>query len=344
MPCVRLASCLMEQWQKLLSSEGCFVRRLGLIAVLLAATFSFSLTFAQGQVNGLPKFIQVGTAGMGGAYYPIGIAIANILTKNLPTQATAVVTGGAVANIGLIQNGTVNIALTQSAVAYKARKGMAPFKQKNDKICGLFGNLTQGVFQIAVRPGSGIKTLQDLKGKRVSLGPAGGLGVELAGYVFQAAGFSVKDVKATYISYNESASSMADGNLDAMVIQTALPNPALAQLEATGKKFTMLSLPQDVITKVTSDRPYYEPMTIPASVYHSAEPIHTLYGANMVVVSCSMSTDAVYAITKALFQHIGQIQGSHPAAKHFSLAEAPKIPIPLHPGAAKYFREVGVLK
>ena len=312
------------------------------VFVSLLAFVSLSLTPAFAQAD-MPRFLEVGTAGVGGAYYPIGIAIADILTKNLDTQATAQVTGGAVANIGLIQNDEVDIALTQSATAYKARQAMDPFQTVNDKVCGLFGNLTQGVFQIAVRPRANITSLQDLKGKRVSLGPAGGLGVELAGYVFEAAGFSVDDVRATYISYDESATAMADGNLDAIVIQTALPNPALAQLQATNKPFDMLSLPQDVIQKVTGDRPYYSPITIPAETYGTDQGIDTLYGANMVVVDCSLPEDVVYAITKALFENIDAMRASHPAAKELSLEAAPNVPIDLHPGAARYFREAGVL-
>lgn len=317
------------------------MKRRSLLAPLLAlAALTLSPAFAQ---SDMPRFLEVGTAGVGGAYYPIGIAIADILTKNLDTQATAQVTGGAVANIGLVQNDEVDIALTQSATAYKARQAQAPFDTVNDKICGLFGNLTQGVFQIAVRPGANIQALQDLEGKRVSLGPAGGLGVELAGYVFEAAGFSVDDVRATYISYDESATAMADGNLDAIVIQTALPNPALAQLQATNKPFDMLSLPQDVIQKVTGERPYYSPITIAPEMYGTDQGIDTLYGANMVVVDCSLPDDVVYAVTKALFENVDAIRASHPAAKELSLEAAPNVPIDLHPGAARYFREAGVL-
>jgi TRAP transporter TAXI family solute receptor len=311
-----------------------------LLTLLIAGVAS--LASAQANVT-MPRFLEIGTAGVGGAYYPIGIAMAEILTNNLNTRATAQVTGGAVENIQLIQDDAVDIALTQSATAFKGLNGGEPFQGPNDKICGLFGSLTQGVFQIAARPGSGIQTLADLRGKRVSLGPAGGLGVELAGYVFEAAGFGISDVRATYISYEESVSAMADGNLDAVVIQTALPNPALRQLEATGKGYIMIGLPQDVIEAVVSEHPYYDTLDIPASMYRTDEDIPTLYGANMVVVDCTLSDEVVYQVTRALFENVDAIRNSHPAAKDVDPRLSARTPIPLHPGAERYFREAGFL-
>jgi TRAP transporter TAXI family solute receptor len=306
--------------------------------ILLGA---FGSVFAQTK---LPRFIEIGTAGTGGAYYPIGIAMAEILTQKLKIQATAQVTGGAVENIRLIQEGSVKIALTTTANAYRGLKGLPPFTKPSPKVAGLFSNLTQGVYQIAVRENAGIKTLQDLKGKRVSLGPQGGLGVELSNYVFTAAGFSIADVKATFLSYEESATMMDDGNLDAVVIQTALPNPALRQLQSTGKKFNVISLPANVIQKVSSDHPYFEAFTIPASMYNTAADVQTLNGTNMAIIDKDLSEDVVYQIVKALMEDMDKIRASQPAAKGFNLEKAAIMPIPLHPGAERYYRERNVIK
>jgi uncharacterized protein len=313
--------------------------RLSLIS-LIAGTAS--LAAAQGTAV-MPRFLEIATAGVGGAYYPIGIGMAEILSANLSTQVTAQVTGGAVENIQLIQDDSVDIALTQSATAFKGLNGLDPFQEPNDKVCALFGALTQGVFQIAAREGAGIEMLGDLRGKRVSLGPAGGLGVELAGYVFEAAGFGISDVRATYISYDESVSALSDGNIDAVVIQTALPNPALRQLEATGRGFRMIPLPHDVIDAVLSEHPYYDPIDIPASMYGSASDIPTLFGANMVIVDCMLSDDVVYEVTRTLFENVDALRASHPSAKDVTVELAARTPIPLHPGAERYFREVGAL-
>lgn len=291
----------------------------------------------------IPRFIEIGTAGTGGAYYPIGIAMAEILTSKLNTQSTAQVTGGAVENIRLIQDGSVKVALTTTASAYRGLNGIAPFNAPSPRVSGLFSNLTQGVYQIAVREGAGINTVQDLRGKRVSLGPQGGLGVELSDYVFRAAGFRIEDVRATFLSYEESVTMMADGNLDAVIIQTALPNPALRQLEAAGQRVRMISVPDDVIATVTRDHPYFAPFTIPASVYSLDNDIRTLNGTNMAIVDRDLPEEVVYQITKALMESIAQIQASQPAARNFTLQVASQMPIPLHPGAERYYREQGVL-
>lgn len=291
----------------------------------------------------LPRFLEIATAGTGGAYYPIGVAMADILTRELDTQATAQVTGGAVVNVQLMQEGAAAIALTQSASAFNGLAGNAPFDAPKDRVRALLGSLTRGVFQIAVREGSGIETLADLPGKRVGLGPAGGSGIELASYVFAAAGFTIDDVRASFTAYDEAATALGDGNLDALVVQTAIPNPALAQLEATGKSFFLLPIPDDVRAAVNADHPYFARMDVPVGAYGGSEPIPTLYGANMVIVDRDLSEDAVYLITKTLFDNVDAIRASHPAAGGVTLEDAVTVPIPLHPGAERYYREAGVL-
>ncbi len=323
-------------------------RRVFLLVLLL--TFIASLAFSTGQSesaegeSSLPRFIEIGTAGTGGAYYPIGIAMAEILTDKLGIQATAQVTGGAVDNIRLIQEESVKLAITSTASAYKGLVGQPPFSEKHDKVRGLFSNLTLGVFQVAVMADSDIIDFPDLKGKRISLGPQGGLGVEISQYAFNAAGFSFDDVKATFLSYAESATTMADGNLDAIIIQSAIPSPALRQLIETGKEFRMLSVPDDVIAEVHQNYPYYSSYTLSSSVYGTPTDIKTLKSTNMVVVDIDMPDEVVYKILEALFSDIEKIKSSHPAAKVFAAEMASEMPIPLHPGAERYYKEHNLLE
>lgn len=311
--------------------------------VLITTLFvSFAAAEAPTDVT-FPRFIEIGTASVGGVYYPPGIAMAEILTSNFKTQATAQVTGGALENIQLIQDGNVKLAITTTANAFRGRNGLAPFTQEHPRVMALMSGLSQGVYHIAARPGSGIKTLTDLVGKRVSLGPAGGLGVELSSYVFEAAGFAIKDVRATYLSYDESASMMADGNLDAVIFQTALPNPALTQLEATGHSFEIVPLPEDVISQVVADHPYFSRFEVPADMYDMPANAPTLNGTNMVIVDSELSEDVVYLITKAFIDNIDSIRASHPAIGAFNADSASVVPIPLHPGAVRYYRDAGLL-
>ena len=314
-----------------------------ILSLLIVCLISLSSTALSQEVNELPRFVEVATAGTGGAYYPIGVAMAEILTKNLDTQATAQVTGGAVENVQLLQDGSVTIALTQSASAYKGLAGEAPYDAPKDRVSGLIGNLTQGVFQIVAREGSDIETLADLEGKRVGLGPAGGTGIELSTFIFNAAGFGLDDVRGNYTSYDEAVTALGDGNLDAVIIQTALPNPALRQLEAAGKTFRLIPVPDDVMQQVNEEHPYYDITEIPADVYGTDAPIPTMAGSNVVIIDRNLSEEAVYQIVKTLFENIDVIRNSHPAAQGLSLEAAPDLPVPLHPGAERYYREMGVL-
>ena len=319
------------------------MKSMSYIAIALAATLAAGAVSAQAKPANMPRFIEVGTAGTGGAYYPIGIAMAEIITAKLGTQATAQVTGGAVENIRLIQDGSVKIALTSTSSAYRGLKGLAPFNKPSPKVSGLFSNLTQGVYQIAVREGSGIASLAELRGKRVSLGPQGGLAVEMSDYVFRAAGFKIDDVRATFLSYEESATMMDDGNLDAVVIQAALPSPALRQLQSAGKRFQLIALPDAVIAKVSAEHPYFTPFSIPKSVYGSPADVKTLNSTNMAIVDRDLSEEIVYQIIKALMADIEKIRASQPSARSFSPESAAQMPIPLHPGAERYYREMNLL-
>lgn len=317
---------------------------LGCALALVTLFASIGTVSSQAKTVAIPRFIEIGTAATGGAYYPIGIAMAEILTSALKTQATAQVTGGAVENIRLIQEGSVKIALTSTSSAYRGLKGLPPFQKASPRVTGLFSNLTQGVYQIAVRENSGIKTLQDLRGKRVSLGPQGGLAVEMSDYIFKAGGFSIADVKATFLSYEESATMMDDGNLDAVVIQAALPSPALRQLQSSGKRFGMISLPENVIEKVSADHPYFASFTIPKSMYGTSADAVTLNSTNMAIVDRDLPEDVVYQILKALMADIEKIKASQPSAKIFSLQNAAQMPVPLHPGAERFYREHKLIK
>lgn len=125
---------------------------------------------------------------------------------------------------------------------------------------------------------------------------------------------------------------MDDGNLDAIVVQSAVPSPALRQPQSTGKHFRLIPLPAAVIAKVSTDHPYFSPFTIPAAMYGTSSDIKTLNSTNMVIVDSDMSEEVVYQILNALMADIEKIRASHPSARSFSLDTAASMPVPLHPG------------
>ncbi len=308
---------------------------LGLALTALVGSFAAAQSF--------PRFLEIGTAGTGGAYYPIGVAMAELLSRELPMQVTAQVTGGAVENVQLLDEGALAIALTQSASAFNGLNGNAPYDGPKARTRALFGSLTRGVFQIVVRADSDIQELSDLAGKRVGLGPAGGTGIELANYVFDAAGFGIAGMRGSYTAYDEALTALGDGNLDAVVVQTALPNPAIRQLESSGRAVRLIGIPADIAAAVNAEHPYFGLMDVPAAMYGMDVDTPTLYGANMVIVDADLDEEVVYQIVKTLFENVDVIRNSHPAAAGVSVETSVDVPIPLHPGAERYFREVGAL-
>lgn len=314
-------------------------RSLCFLAILLTFTSSVALAASD------PKFLTIGTASSGGAYYPIGIAMADIITNKLGIQTTAQITGGAIENNSLIQNKGVDIAISQGVMSYNAVNGLPPYKNKLTDVTGMFNSLTKGVFQLVVNKKSSIKTMKDLKGKKIALGPAGGGAITTFLEVFTSYGFTEKDFQPVYISYEQAADSLVDGNLDAILVQAAIPSPAITQQTAAKKPLRFIAIEDDMLAKLMKKYSYYSKITIPKEMYNTDAPVSTFYIANMVVVNKTLSADLVYRITKAFFENIATIRKSHPAVKGLTLESAVEgMPVPLHPGAEKYFREKGLLK
>lgn len=291
-----------------------------------------------------PKFLSIGTASIGGAFYPIGIAMADIITNKVGIQTSAIVTGGAVENNTLIENKSVDIAITMGFMAYNAANGFAPYTKKMPNVNVLFSGLSKGVFQIVVGKNSSIKKIEDLKGKKVALGPAGGGAIAVANDIFAFYGLTSKDFKAVYISYEQAADALTDGNIDAIVVQSAAPAPAIMNLTATKKPIRLLSIDDTTLSKILKTATYYSKEVLPKSMYGTDEDVVTVFTSLVVVVDKSMSEDLAYRITKAMFDNIDVIKKSHPSAVDVSLDLAVEaLPADMHPGAIKYFKEKGKL-
>jgi len=290
-----------------------------------------------------PKFLTIGTAGAGGAYYPIGISMADIITNKVGVQTTAQITGGAIENCILINNKTNDIAITLGFMAYSARNALHPYKSKLENVVGLFSGLSKGVFQIVVDKNSPIKSIKDVKGKRVSLGPAGGGAITLFMQVIQSYGFNEKEFKPVYQSYEQSADALADGNLDAILVQAAAPTPALVQLAATKKPTRFLSIEDQTMQELRKKYPYMIPVTLGKDMYKTDEPVKTFYTTIVVVVNKDLDADLIYRITKEIFTNIDKVKASHPSVSEFDLNSAVQgLPVPYHPGSVRYFKEKGL--
>jgi TRAP transporter TAXI family solute receptor len=292
------------------------------------------------------EFINVLTGGTSGVYYPLGVSLSQIYGKALPTAKTSVqATKASAENLNLLQAGRGEVAFTLGDSLNEAWKGneeagfKAPLK-KLRTIAAIYPNY----IQIVAAADSGIKTLADLKGKRISVG-APKSGTELnARDIFRGAGMTYKDFgKVEYLPFGESVELMKNRQLDATLISAGLGVAAVRDL-ATSVKIIIVPIPPEAVAKIGEAA--YQPGTIPAKTYENQnDAVPSVAVQNFLVTHEGVAADTVYTMTKSMFDNLDQMVAAHAAAKAISKENAAKgSPVPLHPGAEKYYREAGLLK
>ncbi len=291
-------------------------------------------------------FVNVLTGGTSGVYYPLGVALANNIGKSLPAAKTSVqATKASVENLNLLQAGRGEIAFTLGDSLSDAWQGNeeAGFKTPLKKLRGIAA-IYPNYIQIVARADAGIRTLADLKGKRISVG-APKSGTELnARTILTAAGIGYKDFgKVEYLPFGESVELMKNRQLDVTLQSTGLGVSALRDL-ATSVDIVVIPIPADVIRK-TND-PAYLPASIPANTYRGqTADVASAAVQNYLVSHDGVGNDVAYAMTKALWTGLDQLVAAHSAAKSIDARRALEgMPLPLHPGAEKYYREAGLIK
>jgi len=316
------------------------IRKIALALSLGAAALS-SVALAQ-----QPQFVNILTGGQSGVYYPLGVALSQIYAKAIPNaKATAQVTKASAENLNLLQAGRGELALALGDAVSNAWKGEAEagFPNKLDKLRGLSATYNNYI-QIVANADSGIKTLADLKGKRVSVGAAKS-GTELnARAIFKAAGIAYTDLaKVEYLPFGESVELMKNRQLDATLQSAGLGVSSIRDL-ATSVKIVVIPVPADVITKVGDAA--YQPSVIPANTYAGqTADVATAAIPNFLVTHSGVSNELAYQMAKTMYEGIDTLYAAHNAAKVIKRENAVKgMPVPVHPGAEKYYREVGLIK
>lgn len=306
----------------------------------LSAAFMASGAMAQ------QTFINVLTGGQSGVYYPLGVSLAQIYGKSIPNaRATAQVTKASAENLNLLQAGRGEIAFTLGDALSDAWKGDADagFTKKLDKLRGISATYNN-IIQIVANADSGIKTLADLKGKRLSVGAARS-GTELnARAILKAAGLTYQDLsKVEYLPFGESVELIKNRQLDATLQSAGLGVASIRDL-ATSVKIVVVPVPADVVAKVGD--PAYQPTIIPANTYTGqTEDVATAAIPNFLVSHSGVSDELAYQMAKQLYANLDTLYAAHNAAKAIKLENAVKgMPVPLHPGAERYYKEVGVIK
>ncbi|WP_322999070.1 TAXI family TRAP transporter solute-binding subunit [Castellaniella sp.] len=292
------------------------------------------------------KFINILTGGQSGVYYPMGVALSQIYNKHIPdAKSTAQVTKASAENMNLIQAGRGELAFALADTVSDAYTGSAEagFKAPLKKLRGMTATYNNYI-QIVANADSGIKTLADLKGKRISVGAARS-GTELnARAVLKAAGLTYADfAKVEYLPFGESVELMKNRQLDVTLQSAGLGVSSIRDL-ATSVKIVVVPIPADVVEKINN--PAYQPATIPGDTYEGmAGDTPTVAVPNFLITSEAVPDDLVYQMTKVFYEQLDTLKSTHNAAKTIELANALKgMPVPVHPGAERYYKEVGLIK
>ena len=291
--------------------------------------------------------LAIGTASTGGTWYPLGGGVGAMINKYVKGyQAAAHPSGASIENIRASHEEAGRTLPFHAGYRLPGlTRAWRHLRAKRPRIFGVScppTPLTSSSLRWPVVP---IKTIKDLKGKKVAVGAPGSGTEAMARYVLKVYGLTYDDIDEQFLSATESAEAIKDGNIDAVITTLGTPAPALMDL-ATQRNIRFLDIEPDVAEKINKEFPAYFPTTIPANTYKNQDkPHHTLAWMGLFVVHKDMSEQLAYDILKAVFEHKDELDKIHAQFKGITLENAVKgMPIPWHSGSVKFFKEKGVLK
>jgi TRAP transporter TAXI family solute receptor len=316
-----------------------------IIRVLAAGlVIGLGATAAQAQ----QQFFRIGTGGTAGTYYPVGGMIANVISQPGKLSATAQSSNGSVANVNAIAGGAAESGFSQADVASWAFNADGVWSGRPAvKGLRLIANLYPESVHIVARKGSGIRTVADLKGKRVALDEPGSGTLINARAILAAYGLKDSDLRPEYIKPNQAGDKMKDGALDAFFFTGGAPAGAIAELASAGAGIELIPIDGDVAERLRKSSGFFAPDVIPADTYKGVPAVKTLAVGAQWVTSEKADPAVVYEIVKRLYSDEGQraMAAGHAKGKYITLQNAVQgAGIPFHPGAEKFYRERGMLK
>lgn len=305
----------------------------------------FFISFFTTEISAQKIDLRFMTGPMGGAWYPLGGAIANAIQKGIPGVNVAVLPGGALANSEAIDLGKSDIGFSHTTFAMDGYLGRPPFKKKLENL-RQFVNLYPQYYQIVVMEDSGIKSVADLKGKIICPGPKGHASELWTQQLLQVYGLSYKDMaKVNHVGWNDAVALMKDGHAHAFLLGTTIPASSVMDLAAS-RKIRLVSLPDEKIKALQAINSGYLKRIVPKGTYAGVT-----YDAPGVgnfahlVISAKLPEDLVYQMTRIMDDNISQFADVVKSMKGISTKDlAIDIGLPFHPGALKYFKEKGVVK
>jgi TRAP transporter TAXI family solute receptor len=287
--------------------------------------------------------LSIATGGTGGVYFPYGGGLAEVISNHVEgASASAEVTGASVENVALIARGDSDIALALADTVYAAFTGTEGFEGRQVGELRALASIYPNAVQIVTLADSGIETLEDLRGKRVSVG-APGSGTEVSAQTLLAAnGITYDDFEEQRLNFNETADALRDGDIDAGFWSVGPPTSSILNL-ATTRDIKMVPLASDQIAAVLEVQPVFAPYTLRAGLYDGMDvAVSTISTPNVLIVHADMDEELAYNITKAMYENVADLIAIHPAANDTTIEfSIDSTPIPFHPGALRYLEEVG---
>jgi TRAP transporter TAXI family solute receptor len=310
--------------------------------ILLSLTVAVLLCFASSAFA--VEFVTIGSGGVGGTYYPLGGAMADVLSKaEIGVKATSRSTAASKENCRLLASSKVQLGMAMGSSLFMAYNGTDAFEKDGKLPLNILFNMYPAPQHLVTVEGTGIETFSDLKGKRVSIGAPGSGNQVLTRMILDAAGIDPKtEYKMQQLTQPEAAMALKDGNVDAVFWNFSAPGAAVMEVGAV-RKVKLVPLPDDIIAKVVEQHPEVFAYTLKAGTYEGIDyDVATIADGNYMVVRKDMSEKLAYDLVKVLIENKDNFMDVTPQAAHFVPEEASVGIIPFHPGAVKYFMEKGI--
>lgn len=285
------------------------------------------------------------TGPQGGVWIPLGGALKGLWEKGIPNMRITSTPGAGIANVRGIHEGKAQIGMSNSSSAVDGLTGKAPFKEKTTKVCQL-ANLYPQFFQVVANKSANVNSFKDLKGKRLVTQPKGNTGEALTAMILDLNGMSYKDLaRANFqAGYTDAVSMMKDGHVDIFTLGTTAPASSVMDL-ANAREINLVPVDDETMAKMRKINPAYNKIMIKAGTYPGQKADVPAIGYyTHVIVSCDLPVDTVYQMTKIMAQNIPSMIAVSKAMDGLTpKIMATDIGVPMHPGAAKYYKEVGAL-
>ena len=320
-------------------------------SMLAALSLGFVMAFSSAAISADTTFVTIGTGGVTGVYYPTGGAIARLVNKGKKEhgiRASVESTGGSVYNLNAIASGELDMGVAQSDWQYHAYNGTSKFEDKgpNKDLRALF-SVHPEPFTVVARTDSGIKNFEDLKGKRVNIGNPGSGQRGTMEVLMAALGWDMSVYKlASELKPAEQSQALCDNKIDAFVYTVGHPNGSIKEA-TTSCDAVIVNVTGAVVDKLVADNPYYRTATIPGGMYRGTDEDAKTFGVGATfVTSAKVSDDVTYVVVKSVFENFNDFKKLHPAFGVLKKEEMVKdgLSAPLHDGAAKYYKEAGLIK